>query len=250
MATKNLSLLCVVAVLLLSAVSAQAAPVTIPLTSDSYNQDSIYALAADTPHGNGIMNDWNFYEAGGGRPASGVPAGGLISGSGGMSFQLAPYTANNMRLLTDTNTSGTMTLATPGQFSQLSFLGISGSGDTVTATLNFSSGAPTATSFSIPAIDGSSGLGVLTATLLNNDLVTYWGSGSWGQWYQRDYALSAGDQVRTLQSVTFSYTSNGGSRVGIFAISGDGSAIPEPSTIVMVLGGLAGLLAYAWRKRK
>jgi len=27
------------------------------------------------------------------------------------------------------------------------------------------------------------------------------------------------------------------------------AAVPEPGTLVMLLGGLAGLLAYAWRRR-
>jgi hypothetical protein len=252
MATKTLSVLCVVGVLLLSAVSAQATLITIPLTSDSYNQDAIYALAADTHHGNGLMGaDWSFYEAGGGRPAGGVPAGGLISGSGGVSFQLASYTANNMLLLTAEDTSRTMTLATPGQFSTLSFLGTSGSGDTVTPTLNFASGAPTVgTPFSIPSSDGSGPTGVFDALLLNSNLTTYWGTPPWGQWYQRDYAVSVGDQARTLQSVTFSYTSNGGSRVGIFAVSGN-TAVPEPATTGLLgMAAVSGLLAYAWRKRK
>ena len=29
-----------------------------------------------------------------------------------------------------------------------------------------------------------------------------------------------------------------------------GAAVPEPSTLVLAAAGLAGLLAYAWRKRK
>ncbi|MEN6406813.1 MAG: PEP-CTERM sorting domain-containing protein, partial [Thermoguttaceae bacterium] len=28
------------------------------------------------------------------------------------------------------------------------------------------------------------------------------------------------------------------------------AAVPEPATAVMLLGGLLGLVAYAWRKRK
>ena len=29
-----------------------------------------------------------------------------------------------------------------------------------------------------------------------------------------------------------------------------GAAVPEPSTLLLAAAGLAGLLAYAWRKRK
>ena len=38
--------------------------------------------------------------------------------------------------------------------------------------------------------------------------------------------------------------------LGIFTIRVTGEIIPEPSTITLLAGGMIGVLAYAWRKRR
>jgi hypothetical protein len=38
--------------------------------------------------------------------------------------------------------------------------------------------------------------------------------------------------------------------VNVFAVSGAAVTTPEPATLTLVLIGAAGLLAYAWKKRK
>ncbi len=105
-------------------------------------------------------------------------------------------------------------------------------------------------------------VGGKTATLLakqswaNPDPVSYWtqvtianesGTG----------VLSNGSGVSAtgVESITFSQTDpaaayGGPAAYREFQIIGAATTIPEPSTIMMVVTGMIGLLAYAWRKRR
>jgi len=104
-------------------------------------------------------------------------------------------------------------------------------------------------------------VGGKTATLLakqswaNTDPVSYWtqvvianesGTG----------VLSNGSGVVAtgVESVTFSNTDDAAAVGPVayreFQIIGAATTIPEPNTIMMVVTGMIGLLAYAWRKRK
>jgi hypothetical protein len=44
------------------------------------------------------------------------------------------------------------------------------------------------------------------------------------------------------------FFSNVGNRSSLFYVDGVGAAVPEPSTVVLLVTGLIGLLAYARRK--
>lgn len=64
-------------------------------------------------------------------------------------------------------------------------------------------------------------------------------------------AIITADPSKTLQSVTISGVGaswDESNTTAIFAISGD--AVPEPGVITLLVTGLIGLLAYAWRKRR
>ncbi len=66
-----------------------------------------------------------------------------------------------------------------------------------------------------------------------------------------NFALSASNvkSVR-LQNMVAYNAANAQLMVGFGEIRFVGTVVPEPSTVVLVLTGLIGLLAYAWRKRK
>ncbi len=70
---------------------------------------------------------------------------------------------------------------------------------------------------------------------------------------QEDYALSTVTARYVKMTVTDSWCDGvnpGGDRVGFADIQFAGTTIPEPTSMVILATGFAGLLAYAWRKRK
>jgi len=188
--------------------------ITIPLTPGSYNHDDVWTNSGTDPFSTVCaLSGWSLYQSGvtGGV---GMPASGLVPGNGGVSFQLPSYESNN-NALTLNGSAGTMTLVAPGQFAQLSFLGMSANGDTLTVSLNFTEGAPTTgILFPIgPPWPGGNGSQVYTAGLCMADRYTF---PTWGALYQKDIILSPSDRARTLQSVTFTAPSID----SVYAISG------------------------------
>jgi hypothetical protein len=69
-------------------------------------------------------------------------------------------------------------------------------------------------------------------------------TGTWQQ-YGVVFTATAADVGHSFQP---GFLGVGGSVMGVDSVRLD--AIPEPSTLVLLGAGLAGLLAYAWRKRK
>jgi hypothetical protein len=70
-------------------------------------------------------------------------------------------------------------------------------------------------------------------------------------------ALPLEYQSKTLSSITFSgvvgnYSSTTSyyTNCGTMIMAVSGHVVPEPGTLALLAGGLVGLLAYAWRKRK
>lgn len=61
-------------------------------------------------------------------------------------------------------------------------------------------------------------------------------------------ASDAGDTLRLILSATGDDSSVG--RTGIDNVTVTTSAVPEPTSMVLMLCGVFGILAYAWRKRK
>jgi len=61
-----------------------------------------------------------------------------------------------------------------------------------------------------------------------------------GYWYQGDFNYDGTINGGDLNTVLANYNQH----------LSVGAAVPEPSTLLLATAGLAGLLAYAWRKRK
>ncbi len=120
--------------------------------------------------------------------------------------------------------TGTLTLSTPGSFSQIALANTTGSGPTTfNAVLNFSDGS--STSFTGAANNGQNwfgGTGAIISGLdrLNNTSTTgYANTGNDPQIYSQILTLSAADQAKTLTSVTFNKTATAGI-LNVFALSG------------------------------
>ncbi len=58
----------------------------------------------------------------------------------------------------------------------------------------------------------------------------------------------------TSGNVTLAFSNNNGGNYGLAldnaSVTGSGGTIPEPGTLALLTAGLAGLLCYAWRKRR
>jgi autotransporter-associated beta strand protein len=207
-----------------------------PIPVSGFNQDVIWAASEPDPNA-GTTTGMNspggqvFYQAGApfSPPGSGLPASGQIvsAANPAVSFQLQPYTADNVALMTDNTTQDTLTLATPGEYQTLNVLSTAANGNSVyTMTLHFSDGGPDTLltpGVSVPNwfIGGAGvaigGVGALRRTITVND-PGYNGLPLNPNLYEQDFALSPTDQARPLASVTFQQTN--GDRLGIFALSG------------------------------
>ena len=63
-------------------------------------------------------------------------------------------------------------------------------------------------------------------------------------WTQGEFTGSGTVDINDLTIVLAHYNETAGSSAGPIA------AVPEPSVLLLLAAGLAGLLAHAWRKRK
>jgi hypothetical protein len=72
--------------------------------------------------------------------------------------------------------------------------------------------------------------------------------GGWANYTSDPITLTAG--THTLKFANVVETANLGLSAAIDTVSVNTTAAPEPSTVVLLLTGLVGLSAYAWRKRK
>jgi hypothetical protein len=244
---------------------------SIPIAISGFNQDMVVeAGAVNDPvtHYEGAVTatmdagiakkDNTWYEQGlAGSGGGGLPTGGLFTSLSDPStqFQLAAYTGNNALLLDAANTSGTLTLLTPGHFSSLSFLTSSGSvfqsAPTLGLTIHFADGS-----------SALSGLGIVSPDWFDHSPTALNASGRVGvdtgnfdhvgtsdpRMYQETVQLPSNAWGHPISSIDITWTSNGSdnSHTGIFALSG--VSVPEPSSVAMLGSGVLGL-ALTLRRR-
>jgi autotransporter-associated beta strand protein len=162
-----------------------------------------------------------------GLPASGTS---FLSATGsGVSFQLQPYTSNNVLFLPEGGTnSGTLTLTSPERLDTLSFLAASTIGPApATVTLNFTDGTTTTALTNVAVPDWFSTTTAAYAAGGRASLSTvppsYETDGTNPRLYEFDYSLSNTDASKVLSSVSFTNNSTSpGDTLGIFALSGNG----------------------------
>ncbi|MDR2235015.1 MAG: T9SS type A sorting domain-containing protein [Chryseobacterium sp.] len=204
-----------------------AANTTTTLDVDGVN----YAFVARNFQLSATSNPINF-----GIPVNGV-INSVVAATPGLSYQLASLDANNSLRLATTNDSGTLSLATPSAALKLYLLVTSGSGtSTVSATVNFSDGSSQAfTGIALADWYGGSGYaiqGIGRVSLTDN--VTDAAGGTNPRLYQKELILDAGNQSKTIQSITI--TKTGGTGIAnIFAVSANFvPACQSPTNITAV----------------
>lgn len=250
----------VIAVLGLGA-AAQAAYIPVDVTG--FNQDIIAKYGATAPmyevtcdvNGAGA---WVWGETGapgfGGAGMTGLPYSGPNSNpqtiasayNSSTTFTLQSYAAKNTAMATAAAGS-TLTLTAPARFSGLAILSSGGyEASTWQATLHFSDGSAT-------ILDGASdpAFSVVGANAAIGG-IGYVYDAAWdtlpiqsgGALNEHDFTLASADQLKTLTSISF--TTSG--VTNFYAVSA--ATVPEPSSSVLLLTSLAGMIAYAWRKRR
>lgn len=249
----------------------QTAPVSTnlaaPLAVTGYNSNVIQNTAGEAVSAFDVPNQYAFYTTNDSTMASGgLPANGQVTVSGfssGPTFQLGSYAATDKNALllstfptisagdgSSTSTfssTGTLTLANPGNFSEVGVLSAAANGNSiVSVTFNYSDGTTSVQQLHVTdwynaaagiAI-GRIGIGTNTDT-----------GGTGGPSLHQDYLPT--DPTKTLDSIAFDDTlDNGtGTVAGIFAVNGIAAA-PEPGELAALTLGAFGLLGLIAKKRR
>ena len=195
------------------------------LSLTGWNQDVIIGATETAPGYGPDMGGWNFYEAG-------LPGGtlGLAADSGDaprtftassnpiIQFQFQPYTNNNAVFLNGPG-NVTLTLDNPARFHSLQFLETTRTMSWY-AKLNFADGSSTTTStWSDPDWTQTGPADTcLTFYGLRNPSGGFFANYLWMA--MRTVTLSAIDQTKMLNSITFYTTSNNDQHLALFAVSG------------------------------
>ncbi|WP_426279180.1 fibronectin type III domain-containing protein [Chryseobacterium sp. S-02] len=174
----------------------------------------------------------------------GFPVDGIINSvvttTPGLSYQLGSLSANNSLRLAAVNDSGTLTFTTPKAVTKLYMLSTSGSGaSTVSVTVNFSDGTNQQfTGISIAdwytgtniALQGFGRIKKPGASPAAGDDVPSPEGGTNPRLYQNEFAISAANQTKLIQSVTITKTAGTG-LPNIFAFSADAYSTCVPPTL-------------------
>jgi hypothetical protein len=211
----------------LTPISLTAASFTQDLVAESGSNPQAVTTAALDGGGNNIFYSLGFAAINSTVITSGgMPNNGVFT-SGANSWQMAAYTGNNALFFVAQSATSTqsMTLSTPGQYSEISLLDAAGYGPTsVTITLNFSSGPSTSYgTFSIldwfggtPYVADNLGRINRNTTVSNNNAP----AGD-PELYQTVINLNSTDQERTLTSITIlDNSTNNQATAAFFAVSG------------------------------
>ena len=234
------------------------AQIMTPVALSGFTLDNVFAGGADPVSAN--SNGFEFFAGVGNGTGSSTPdsgdgrqgfptTGSFVSDfNSNTTFQLAPYGGNNITQSINGGSS-TLTLATPSSFSNVAFLVTNIGAGGATFTLNFSDGSTVSDSVtSIPY--WVNGAGTDHEALSSQPLIN---NGSPIDLYEYDYSVPLIDQGKTLSSVTITSVQalnvdGNGLYQNLAGLALSGTAVPEPGTYALMLGGLA-VLAFVTRLR-
>jgi autotransporter-associated beta strand protein len=201
-----------------------------------YNQDLV--VEAPTLPANAVSvttgtvdSTYVWYEKGyNSQNTTGLPIGAAAFTSAtnpAVSFQLQPYSGNNVAFINGNAGSVMMTLNTPTAFSTLNVLAASANGNAaLVAQLNFADGSSVFTQFSVTdwfnttvtntayTAGGRAARSTGVVTLTPNQ----------GRLFEYDLPIPATSQNKLLTSINFTEAS--GSQVGIYGLSGAAMSVP------------------------
>jgi hypothetical protein len=232
-----------------------------PIAVSGFNQDMVVddgtrlnpttmqnAISATMDSGTSRLNN-TWYETGenASSPGTGLPMGITFVSAADptTSFTLQSASGNNAIMLDATHANGTFTLTSPAIFTSLTLLGASAVGPTtIGVVLQFTdSSSLSLGNVVVPDWFNNAPMAFDSDGRLNVGTGFFNSVGSDNpRLYQVDLNLPGDALIKQISSVAFTDISGGSSRVGLFALSGTVAAIPEPSTLVLLIAGLAGMI--------
>jgi len=228
------------------------------LSLTGWNQDIIIGKTEAAPGYGPDMGGWNFYENGLSGGSQGLPADSgdtprtfTASSNPIIQFQFAPYTNNNAVFLNGPG-NATLTLDNPARFQSLQFLETTRTMSWY-AKLNFADGSSTTTStWNDPDWTANPGPAdrCLTSYGLRNPSGGFYSGYLWMA--MRTVTLSAIDQTKMLNSITFYTTSAMDHHLALFAVSGYALGAPasaNPAVNLLSAGdgpGLGNSFSVGW----
>lgn len=210
-----------------------------PVPVTGFNQDVIAegapsslattSIQMDGPSSNTVFYS-NAFRNYAGFTYGGLPDNGTLV-TGTSTYQLAPYTGNNALLLQRTET-GSFLLVTPANFSQIRVLCLSTEGTSlINMVLTFTDGTTTNALTNYALSDWFNGGNVVAQALGRCNRVASGpvvsGQTTNPRMYYIDYILSCTDKLKTLQKISFTNVTTGGTNA------------PYPNAIFFGLSGVA-----------
>ena len=197
-----------------------------PLAVTGWNQDFIWANSEPAALDGTTceLNNWVYYEKNATRNGglNGMPSSrSFVSAfDPDVTFQVQPY--DTLNTLLTTTTPATLTLANPDRFASLNVLTAKGNATvTYTYTLNFADSSTTSGTFQPPDWTAPNAITTSLARRSNSGGAYYNNAGL----SEHDIVLSAADQAKVLNSITFTAAGGGGS--WIMGLSGELLTVPS-----------------------
>ncbi|MFC5269455.1 CARDB domain-containing protein [Adhaeribacter terreus] len=157
-------------------------------------------------------------------PASFLPTGGLINSAAtpGLSFQMAPYNANNSLRITTTNNTDTLVFVNPRSADKINLLVTSAYGCTFSATIHYTDG--TTEAFAGNAVpnwfDGTAPIAIKTIGRVRRSDNVIENPANNPRLYQYILNLNAANTTKLIQSIKFTKTSTAANEIlHVFAVS-------------------------------